>query len=423
MNQFVIPLLVLALGITVGWIVARRQTMVGERAMRERIEQESLARVEAEARLKSQEEMKAESELAFNAVATEALKTSTDQFLKLAKSQFDGAQQDGAAELDKRKTAIEELLKPLQQNLTELDKHTRALESTRQKAYGELTQQLEALATTTDRLNTSNTALTTALRGSSQARGRWGETALRNIVEWAGMTLHCDFEEQSQDQAGNRPDMIVRLPGDGRIPVDSKVPLKDYLEGSEATDPETRKVLFVAHAAALRGFVRELERKDYAKQQEGHVDFTVMFLPSEPALSAAFEHDPELQAYAMGRRILITTPVTLVALLRTVGIYWDQEKFKTNTQAIWDSAQELFKRVVDYQGHIDSVGANLKKTLTSYNKAMGTYSTRVLPTAKKMGKLGAAKSDAKPLPEPSEIADTVRTVTGKNPDPGRLFES
>lgn len=423
MNQIAISLLTLALGLAVGWIVARYKAGATERAMQQRIEQESLARVEAEARLKSQAEMQAESERAFNALATEALKSSTEQFLQLARSQFEGARREGSAELDKRKTAIEELLKPLQKNLAELDQHTRALENTRQKAYGELGKQLESLAATTDRLNSSNTALTTALRGSSQARGRWGETALRNIAEWAGMTPHCDFEEQRQDQAGNRPDMIVRLPGEGRIPVDSKVPLKDYLEGCEATDPEARKALFQAHAVALRGFVRELERKNYAAQQAGHVDYTVMFLPGEPILAAAFEHDPDLQAYAMGKRILITTPVTLVALLRTVGIYWDQEKVQKNTQAVWDCARDLFERVTRYQEYVEGVGKQLQKTLDVYNKAMGSYSARVLPTARKMGELGASRADAKPLTEPQQIGGAVRIVAGENPEPERLIES
>jgi len=355
--------------------------------------------------------MKAESERAFSAVATEALKASTDQFMKLAKTHFEGAQKMGTAELDKRKTAIEELLKPLQENLKDLDQHTRALEGTRQKAYGELTKQLEALSSTTEKLSTSNTALTTALRGSGQARGRWGETALRNIVELAGMTKHCDFEEQVQDMAGNRPDMVVRLPGEGRIPIDSKVPLKDYMEACEVTDPDRRQALFAAHAQALRGFVRELARKDYASQLEGRVDYTVMFLPGEPILSSAFEHDPELQAYAMGKRILITTPVTLVALLRTVGIYWDQDNVQKNTEAVWNCARELYERVAVYQAHIEDVGKALKKTLESYNRAMGTYSLRVLPTGRKMDELGAAKADAKPLNEPTEITGDVRIIT------------
>ena len=411
MTEIIIPLLALALGLALGWILARRHAMTGERALQTQLEDATHAGVQAEARLKAQEEMRDQSEKAFGALATEALKSSTDQFMKLAKIQFDGAQKVGSAELDKRKVAIEELLKPLQEKLKDLDKHTRDLEGTRQKAYGELTKQLEALSSTTEKLNTSNTALTTALRGSGQARGRWGETALHNIVEWAGMTKHCDFEEQVQDMAGNRPDMVVRLPGDGRIPIDSKVPLKDYMDGCDATDPDQRRAFFAAHAQALRGFVRDLARKDYASQLEGQVDYTVMFLPGEPILSSAFEHDPDLQAYAMGKRILIATPVTLVALLRTVGIYWDQEKVQKNTEAVWECARELYQRVAGYQEHIEGVGQALQKTLDSYNKAMGTFSLRILPTGRKMDELGAAKADAKPLNEPADISGKVRGIT------------
>lgn len=400
MTEIIILVLACALGGALGWILGLRKGRIGERALQSQLEEMTRARVEAEARLRAQEEMRAESEKTFSAVATEALKASTDQFMKL-----------GSAELDKRKTAIEELLKPLQEKLKELDQHTRALENTRQKAYGELTQQLEALSTTTDKLNTSNTALTSALRGSSQARGRWGETTLRNIVEMAGMTKHCDFEEQVQDMAGNKPDMVVYLPGDGQIPIDAKVPLKDYMKGCEVADPDERRTHFAAHAKALKGFVRDLARRNYATQLKGPLDFTVMFLPGASILSSAFEHDPDLQAYAMGKRILITTPVTLMALLWTVGIYWDQEKVQKNTEAVWECARELYERVTGYQEHIEDVGKALSKTLDSYNKAMGTFSRRVLPTGRKMDELGAARVDAKPLNDATEVSGEVRVIT------------
>jgi DNA recombination protein RmuC len=411
MNEIVIPLLSLALGLALGWILARRHARANEESLRANLEASNREKAEAEARLKAQEEMQAESEKAFGAVATEALKASTDQFMKLAKTQFESEQKTGSAELDKRKKAIEELLKPLEEKLKDLDKHTRALEGTRQKAYGELTKQIEALSMSTEKLNTSSTALTTALRGSSQARGRWGETALRNIAELAGMTKHCDFKEQVTDQGGNRPDMVIHLPGEERIPIDSKVPLKDYMEGCEATDPSERQRAFAAHARALRGFVRQLSSKDYAANLEGQVDYTVMFLPAEPILAAAFEHDPALQDYAMGKRILIATPVTLMALLRTVNIYWNHEKVQKNTEAVWECARELYERVTIYQEHIESLGKNLQKTLESYNKAMGAFERRVLPTGRKMDELGAVRSNVKALDDPTEIVGEVRAIT------------
>jgi len=368
--------------------------------------------MKAEAQLAAAREAQTSSKESFQAMAGEALKDASSQFLQLAKTQFEGSAKESTAELDKRKTAIESLVKPLEEKLEALGKVTRELEGSRKQAYGDIQSQLKHLAKTTDSLNTNSTALTTALKGSSQARGRWGETTLRNIVDLAGMANHCDFEEQATDKAGKRPDMVVKLPGNGRIPVDSKVPLKAYLAACEATDPDERKKLHAAHAQAVRTFIKDLSAKDYASQLEGKVDFTVMFLPGEPILAAAFEHDPTLQEYGMQNRVLIVTPATLVALLRTVSIYWDREAMSRDAEELWKAAATLYERVATFQNHLDGVGKGLKDALQKYNDAVGSFERRILPAGKKVEELGGARQSARQIEEGGEVEGTVRQLTG-----------
>ena len=355
-----------------------------------------------------------ELETTFQALASNALRSSNAEFLQLAKETLSKTETTHAKELEKRQQAIEHLVKPLGDGLEKLGKFTNEIETKRVEAYGELKSRLETLASTTDLLGRHSNALATALRGSSQARGRWGEIALRNIVEFAGMTEHCDFREQQTDASGNRPDLVVRIPGGGLIPVDAKVPFADYERASRAEEPVERKRALAAHAVALREKVRELAKKDYASQLEGEVDFTVMFVPTEPILSAALEQNPDLYSEALERKVLPATPVTLIALLRTVGVYWQQERMAENAKEVWREARELHKRLGRFSDHLEKVRKGLSSAVDGYNQAVGSYGSRVLPQGRKIEELGDILEEKQRISPLSEI-DTALKESPREP--------
>jgi len=273
-----------------------------------------------------------------------------------------------------------------------------------------LRQHLSALHEQTENLGRSATGLSTALKGSSQSRGKWGEIALRNIVEAAGMTEHCDFMEQSSDDSGNRPDLIIKLPGDTRIPIDAKVPYSDYERMVEEQDPATRKLHLKKHGDTVRRTMLELAKRKYHDELEGEIDFTVMFIPIESVASAAFEARPELQMEAMKSRILITTPVTLIALLLTVGLYWKQEKMAQNAQQIWDEATELHRRLGVFQGHLGKVGSGLTAAIKSFNSAIGSYETRVVPQGRRIEDLSGMQDTERLADSPNPIEIQTREL-------------
>jgi DNA recombination protein RmuC len=398
------------LGLAVGILIA---SSLGSREKRRLNEELQTARVDlsgVRAEREANERATKSVEATFQSLASKVLLANQGQFLELAKAKLETSEKQHAGELQKRKQDIESLVKPLAEKLKELKTFTHELEGKREKAYGEIKTQIAHLCSATSQLNTQSVTLATALTGSSQARGRWGEMALRNIAELAGMTEHCDFSEQVVDDAGRRPDMVVKLPGGGAIPVDAKVPLADYLKACEETDPQRREENLRAHAAALRGFVRDLARKDYASALNGKVDYTVMFVSAEPILAAAFSKEPQLQADAMRERILIATPVTLVALLRTVGIYWRQEKVAENAEKIWQAALEFYDRVSTFQEKLSKMGKGLGMAVGAFNEAVGSFERRVLPAGRKLEDLGTVKDATRKLELPKEIEKPVREV-------------
>jgi len=315
------------------------------------------------------------------------------EFLELANQNFEVSQQKASKELEKRKTDIEKVLGPMKETLGRLEVNHKEMEKKRAGAYGDLKAHLESLKQETKALRDQSVSLSTALRGSSQARGRWGQMSLRNIVESAGMLEHCDFEEEEtlQGQEGvGRADMVVRVPGGGGIPIDAKVPLAAYLDALDASDPRERKRLLDQHAKDVMVHVRELTRRDYSSQIPEGVDFTVMFLPSEPVLAAAFEQNPDLQELAYSRRVLITTPVTLLALLRTVGIYWQQQSIAENAEEIFQQSKVLYERIAKFGSDLSKMGRGLSTALGAYNDAVGSFDTRVVPAGKKLESMKVA---------------------------------
>jgi DNA recombination protein RmuC len=349
---------------------------------------------------------------AFTAISSDQLKANRDELLKQASERFEKTEERHKNELEKRHEAIRTQFEGVGQNLEKFKELQRGIEERRDKDFGKLNQQLGALHQQTENLGKSTTGLSTALKGSSQSRGKWGEMALRNIVEAAGMTEHCDFMEQTSDESGSRPDLIVKLPGETRIPIDAKIPYSDYERMVEEEDPAARKLHLKKHGDTMRRTMLDLAKRKYHDELEGEIDFTVMFVPIESVASAAFEARPDLQSEAMKNRVLITTPVTLIALLLTVGLYWKQEKMAQNAQEIWDEASELHRRLAVFHGHLGKVGSGLTTAIKSFNSAVGSYETRVMPQGRRIEELSGTQDPAARLPDsPNQIETQARELS------------
>lgn len=309
----------------------------------------------------------------FTALAQDALKTNTETLTTQAK-------QD-----------LENLVKPLSENVTNLEKGVRDIEKARVGAYHEITEQLNNLGKTHATLQHTTTSLTEALK-SPTVRGRWGELQLRRVVEMAGMVKHVSFEEQQSTESG-RPDMIVHLPNEGVLPIDSKVPMDSYMAAMEERDPARRQELVKAHARAMKERVRELGQKQYWDQFDSSPDFVIMFVPNEGCLGAAFESDPSIFEFAFGKKVLPCAPVNLLALLRTVASAWQQRQVTENATRIADAGRELFSRLEKFVEHLSAVGKNIDKSIESYNRAVGSLDRRLMPSAKRFHELGISESE------------------------------
>lgn len=307
----------------------------------------------------------------------------------------------------RRNREVAGAIAPLQQSVERMQDQLRELETARAGAHGALAEQVRATRETSELLRAETAALASALR-SPGARGRWGEMQLRRVVEVAGMVAHCDFEVQPTLGGANqplRPDLVVRLAGGRSIAVDAKVPLTAYLD-AETSNGHGRLGL-ADHARALRAHVDALAAKRYWAALAPSPEFVVMFVPGEAFLAPALEHDPALLEYAMGRRVVIATPTTLVAMLRTVGYAWQQTTLADNARAVIDAAQQLYSRLSTFTGHLDRLGRALGRAVGDYNGAVGSLETRLLPQARRLCELGV--EGAATLPEPVTVAP--RTVT------------
>ena len=372
----------LVVGLVLGWVISRLRE--GQRTGDLRVSSAAL-----EQQLRAEQEKLQWTEIAeqklreaFTALASQSLSANSQQFLANAQRE------------------IKTLVDPLNQKLDTMDQQVRALETKREGAYGKLGEQLRSLGEAQSQLQRTTISLEQALK-SPTARGRWGELQLRRVVELAGMVHHVDFDEQPTTDEG-RPDMIVRLPSGGVLPVDAKASASAYLDAMQV-EGEQRSAKLDEHVRAMRSRIQDLSRKQYWAQFDRSPELVVMFVPFESALSAAFEKDPELLEYGIRQNILVASPVTLLALLRAVAFGWQQQQITENAQAIAAEGRQLHDRVVTFLSHLTTHGRTLGKSVESYNNAIASLRSRLMPSLHRFKDLNAATTE---LPDPEPIERT-----------------
>jgi DNA recombination protein RmuC len=341
----------------------------------------------------------------FQALSGEALKQNNEAFLDLAKTSFQTLQVEAKGDLARRQQAIDELVKPLTESLHRYDEQLRQLEQSRQAAYGGLDQHLKMLAEQHQRLQQETGNLVNALRAPA-VRGRWGEITLKRVVELAGMVAHCDFvgQESITGEDGRlRPDMVVQLPGGRQIIVDVKTVLAAYLDAHEAADAEHRADCLRRHAAQVRARMEQLSLKAYWSQFEQAPEFVVLFLPGEQFLGAALEQDPRLIEDGFAQGIVLATPTTLMALLRAVAYGWRQERLTAHAEEAGRLGKDLYERMAVLTEHLNDVGQALGKSVSAYNRAVGSLESRILPAARKFKELGVSSEKDIPALGPVEV--------------------
>ncbi len=294
--------------------------------------------------------------------------------------------------MEARHQAIGQLVQPLKESLKRVDGKIEQLEQARSGAYARLDEQLKSLLNSQIKLESETGNLVRALR-TPAVRGRWGEIQLRKVVEMAGMVNYCDFVEQETADSGRlRPDMIIKLPNGRNIIVDSKAPLQAYLESLEATDDKQRTICLNHHARQIRDHLQKLSAKNYWEQFQPTPEFVVLFLPGETFFSAALAQDPALIEAGVDQKVLLATPTTLIALLRSVAYGWQQEKLTENAEAISQLGREMYDRLATLNQHFTQMGKNLERAVESYNRGIASLDSRVLSSARKFKELGAGSS-------------------------------
>lgn len=399
--NFVLLLILIALlGIGFGWLLAtlRQQRRITELATTLNLEREA-----AHAR-------EQELQQSFAALSTRALRENNAAFLQLAQETMRQFQMQGQHDLEQKEKAVEGLVQPLREALEKAQLEIRRIEQERQQAYGSLTKHLETLTQTQQLLHGETRNLVQALR-RPEVRGQWGELTLRRLVELAGMVEHCDFYEQvgaDTDEGRRRPDMIVRMPDGREIIVDVKTPLDAYLSAVEATDEESRRRHLEHHARKVRERVKELATKAYWSQFPRAPDFILLFIPGDQFLAAALDLDRALLEDALRQRIILTTPTSFIALLRAVAYGWRQEQLAANAERIREVGEELYRRLSVFAEHLGKVGRGLDSAVDCYNKAVGSFETKVIPGARRFTELGV--NTTKPVEEPPRIEVGVRRL-------------
>lgn len=339
---------------------------------------------------------------AFRSLASTALEGNSKQFIDLAKATFSKESELAQKELEKKEQSIESMIKPLSVSLEKYQEHISEIEKQRAKSYVSVESELKRVVENTMTLSAETMALKNALK-KPHVRGRWGEVQLKNCIELAGMSEYADvtFQDVSKDSEGQTliPDMTVRMPGGRLVVVDSKTPIDAFLSSLEATTEEERATEMARHGRHVKEHVKKLSQRAYYEGLKESPDFTIMFLPNESFLYAALESEPDLMESALQKKVLITTPPTLIGLLKVIRYGWNEEKLAENAARISDTGKELHKRLVEFVEGYLAVGKSLDKAKQEYDKGFNRLERRLISKAREMEQLGAKSS--KELPQAS----------------------
>lgn len=425
MDRWMLEALLAAGGFAGGFLVARalwgrpeiralRESLASARkqgeADRERILELSAqtARLE-EALMASRREQESDREKAreareamenrFRILARESLRENSEEFLAVARRELLRQEEQGELRLREKHQELDGMVRPLQDHMERIQRSLESIEKERVAAGAGLAARMAEMSETQKELRRETANLVRALR-SPQGRGRWGELQLRRVVEMAGMLEHCDFVEQpvaGTPESPVRPDMVIKLPGDKNIVVDAKTPLEAYLTATETPDPDRREEKLREHAAQVKRHITQLGQKAYWQQFGDSPEFVVMFLPGDPFFSAALEHDPSLIEYGMARRVILSTPTTLVALLKSVAFGWQQDQMTRHARQISALGQELYERIRVFAGHFRELEKGLNRSVAAYNRALGSFEGRILVSARRFEEYGIPAPGEEPV--------------------------
>ncbi len=368
---------------------------------------------QADSQLALLKEARQELSESFKAVSADIYRSNSESFLKISQATLAHFQKQANGDLARKKEAIADLVAPLQESLQKVDSHIRHLEKERTGSYATLSEQVKSMAASQARLQGETANLVRALR-TPATRGRWGEMQLKRVVEMAGMVNHCDFTEQHTVEGDDgllRPDMVIKLPNSKTIVVDSKTSLQAYLEAHETEDEGLRLEKLKHHARQIRIHLSQLAAKSYWRQFPSSPEFVVMFIPGENFFSAALSQDPELIEFGVSQRVILATPTTLIALLRSVSYGWRQDQIAEHAEKIGELGHTLFERLRILACHFDDLRKNLDRSVESYNRAAGSFENRVLVTARKFQDIDPTLGET--IPELGIIDKTARRVTNE----------
>jgi len=419
MNEFsLISLLIAAIvGALLSYVYLQRKLATlreKNAALSTRLDVEQQNNIE---KIEALEKARAQLTETFTALSSQALKNNNEEFLKLAQENLKQYQAQAVNELEKKEKSIEHLLNPIKETLSKTEEQIRSMEKDREKSHGALSEQLTSMAQSQATLQDETRKLVTALR-RPEVRGQWGEMTLKRLAELAGMVEHCDFFEQEQvqtDEGALRPDMIVRMPDGREIVVDVKTPLDAYINAIEAVDDNERQIQLSRHTKNVKQRINELADKAYWQQFKNAPDFVVLFIPGDQFLSAALDQEPAILENALARQVILATPTSFVALLRAVGYGWRQEQLAENAEHIKTVGEELYGRLQTFTEHLQKLGKSLDSGMKHYNSAVGSFDSRVLPSARKFNEMGIATDNK--LKQPSQVETAARQIESeKNSD-------
>jgi DNA recombination protein RmuC len=410
----VLVLLALAAGLAIGWLLARQRAELTTRAaltetagLRAALTADRAAAAQREAMLVRTDEQLRE---LFGSQAAEALQRNSEAVIKLAEAQFAKTATAAGGDLAQRQQAIDALVGPMRESLAKVQLQLAEVDKARATSDTAIREQVLAMSHASEQVRTETAHLVTALR-APQIRGRWGEMQLERVVEAAGMAEHVDYDLQASaktdDGRTQRPDLVVRLCGGKNVVVDSKVAFSAYLEAMEARDEATHDARMKAHARHLRTHVDSLSAKAYWDRFTPTPEFVVCFVPADAFLDGALREDPTLLEYAFAKDVVLATPSTLVALLRTIAYSWRQEALAQNAEEVHKLGRELYQRLSTMGGHIDKLGRSLSSAVSTYNQTVSSLESRVFVTARRMSDLKVV-NPADVLEAPKQVVETAR---------------